>query len=123
MEMSNLAKRMVITIIAIAFISIFISVVYYRSWGFLSFSIGVTLGSGLSILKVFLLKRAIEKVLGMEGKMAGSYISLQHILRLLLTGLVLLLGALVPQVNLWGVVVGVFAFQIAIYTVRFASKS
>jgi hypothetical protein len=123
MKLTDLAKRMVFSIGIIAFICILGSIIYYRSLGFLPFMFGVFLGSALSIIKVFLLERAVDAALIMEQKRAGNYVSLQHLLRLLLSGVVLVLGALVPQISLWGVAAGILAFQLAIYNLKFTLKS
>ncbi len=122
MKLSDLAKKIVVAIIIVSLICVLISLVYYRSAAFLPFMFGVALGAAASIAKVFLLERAIDKALKMEQKQAGLYVSAQHILRLLITGAVLLFGALVPAISLWGVVAGVFSYQIGIYGVRFSSK-
>lgn len=122
MKLSDLAKRMIFTILTIALVCILGSVIYYRSLAFLPFLFGVFLGSVVSIAKVFLVERAVDKALTMEGKYAGYYVGIQHILRLLLSGVVLVLGAIVPQISLWGVTAGVLAFQLAIYNVKFTTK-
>lgn len=123
MKLSNLAKRMIITILIIVSVCVLASVIYYRTLDFLPFLFGAILGTAVSIVKVFLLERAVDKALDMEQKQAGNYVSIQHLLRLLLSGVVLTLGAIVPQISLWGVVAGIFAFQIAIYNVKFTVKS
>ena len=123
MRLSDLAKRMIFTILIIALTCILGSVIYYRSLDFLPFMFGVLIGSALSIAKVFLVERTVDKVLAMEKKVAGNYVSIQHIMRLLLSGVVLFLGATVPQISLWGVVAGILAFQLAVFNVRFTSKS
>lgn len=101
MKLSYLAKRMIITILIIAFAAVLISVLYYRSLEFLPFLLGVLLGSAVSIFKVFLLENAVDKALTMEKRHAGNYVSIQHLLRLFLTGIILYLGAVVPQISLW----------------------
>lgn len=113
---------MIFKIIIIALICILGSVIYHRSLGFLPFMFGALIGSATSIVKVFLLERAIDKALTMEQKHAGNYVSIQHILRLLLSGAVLFLGAVVPQISLWGVASGILAFQLAIFDAKFKSK-
>ena len=123
MKLSDLSKRMIITILIIAFAAVLISVLYYRSMEFLPFLFGVLLGSAFSIFKVFLLENAVDKALAMGTKKAGSYVGIQHFLRLFLTAVVLFLGAVLPQINLWGVVTGVFAFQLAVYNIKFSSKN
>ena len=55
----------------------------------------------------------------MDQVKAGIYVSMQHVLRLLLSGIALLLGAVVEQISLWGVVAGILAFQLAVYYVNF----
>lgn len=121
MKISDLAKRMILTILIIALICVVVSAIYYRSLEFIPFLLGTLLGTAVSIIKVFLLERTVNKALEMEKKKAGAYVSVHHLLRLLLSGAALLAGALVPQVSLWGVVAGVFAYQIAVYGVRFQS--
>lgn len=123
MQLTDLAKNMIRSILIIAVIFTVGVAIYYRSLDFLPFMLGVVLGSAVSIYKVILLESAIDKALDMEKKRAGNYVSLQHLLRLLLSGVALVLGALVPWISLWGVVVGILAFQLALYTIKFTSKS
>lgn len=122
MKLSDLAKRMIITILIIVLACVLGSVLYYRSLDFLPFLFGAILGSLVSIVRVFLLERAVDKAVEMEKKQAGNYVTIQHLLRLLLSGLALVLGATVPQINLWGVVAGILAFQLALYNLKFTSK-
>lgn len=123
MKLSSLAKKMVISIITISLISTLGSFIYHRSLDFLPFLIGAALGSAVSITKVFLLEYTVNKALKMEKKTAGNYVTIQHVLRLLLSGVVLFLGAVVPQISLWGVAVGIISFQIAVYTIRSTAKN
>lgn len=123
MKLSDLGKRMTFTILIVALISILASFIYYRSLDFLPFLFGVILGSVVSIIKVILLERAVDKALSMEKKRVGGYVGLQHLFRLLISGVVLFIGAVAPQISLWGVTAGIFAFQLGIYSVRFGSKS
>lgn len=123
MKLSNLAKGMIRTILIVALICIVGSIVYYRSLACFPFILGVVIGSAVSIIKVLLLERAVDKALSMEQMHAGNYVAIQYMLRLLLSGAVLVLGAVVPQISLWGVVAGILAFQLATYSLKFASKS
>lgn len=115
MKVSPLAKRMIIIIVGIAALFVVASFVYYRSLAFLPFLLGTLLGTGVSIWKVFVLERAVDRALGMDKKKAGNYVSLQQLFRLFVTGVVLFIGAVVPQVSLWGVAAGIIAFQLALY--------
>ncbi|MGI6562579.1 MAG: ATP synthase subunit I [Clostridia bacterium] len=122
MKLSDLAKRMIWTILIIGFVFIIGSVIYYRSLDFLPFFFGVSLGSVVSIVKVFLLDNTVNKALSMDKTGAGKYVSLQYFIRFFLTGVVLYIGAVVPDINLWGVAAGVIAFQLATYGIKFANK-
>ena len=110
MKISDLAKRMIFTILIIALICVIGSLIYHRSLDFLPFLLGILLGSATSIIKVFLLERTVDNALSMKKESVGNYVGFHHILRLLLTGLVLFLGAVVPQISLWGVAAGILAF-------------
>ncbi|NLA57748.1 MAG: hypothetical protein GX855_02430 [Firmicutes bacterium] len=122
MRLSDLAKSMVLTILAVALICVLAAAIYYRSLGFLPFALGALIGSAVSIAKVFILEHGIDKALSMDQKRAASYLGLNHILRLLMSGAVLFLGAVVPHISLWGVAAGILAFQVATLNIKFASK-
>lgn len=123
MNLSDLAKRMIFSILIITIICLLGSIIYYRSLNSLPFVIGLFLGSLVSIVKVILLEYTVNKALSLEKKRAGIFVSINQLLRLMLSGLVLVIGALVPQISLWGVVAGIFSFQIATYTIKFSKKS
>lgn len=123
MKISDLAKQMITTILIISLVCVLISIIYYRSFGFLPFLFGAVLGCVVSIAKVFILERAVDKALNMEQKAAGAYVSLQHLLRLFLSGIVLFIGAVVPQISIWGVAAGILSFQAAVYRIKFTSKN
>lgn len=103
----------IIIIFIIALIASLILSSYIEFWPFFA---GILIGSGASILKVVLLDWAVDKTLTMEKKQATNFISLQHILRLFLTAIVLFIGAVVDGINLWGVVIGILAYQLSAYS-------
>jgi len=123
MKISELSKRMIITILVIASVCIIGSIIYHRSFTFLPFLFGVIIGSVASISKVFLLEHAVDKAITMEKQQAVNYITIQNFLRLLLSGVALIIGAIVPQISMWGVAAGILAFQLATYREKFKSKS
>lgn len=117
-KLSKTAKQMLLLMCILILAALVVSILYYRSLGFLPFAYGLLIGGGVSVLKVLLLERAIDKALQKEQKAAGAYIQLQQLLRLFLTGGALLLSALVPEISLLGAAVGVFTYPIAIYGTR-----
>lgn len=95
-----------------------IGIAYYRSLAFFPFALGAALGVAASALKVVMLDRAIKKAVKMEATAAGNYIGIQNFLRLLLTGLALVLSAVLPFINIWGAAAGVISLQVALYFVK-----
>ena len=122
MKISNLAKRMTRAILIISVLFIVASVIYYRSLAFIPFLLGTLLGTAVSIWKVFVLEQAVDRALAMDKKKAGNFVGLQQLLRLFITGIVLFLGAVVPQISLWGVAAGIIAFQLALYLEQLTNK-
>ena len=122
MRLSDWAKRLTIAILAITLVCVVIAAMYYRSRAFLPFMFGALSGGAVSVLKVFLLERAVDKALTMEKHRAGTYVSWQHLLRLSITAAALLIGALVPGISLWGVAAGILAYQISLYAIKFTSS-
>jgi hypothetical protein len=122
MKQSDLGKKMIRTICVLSLLFMAASAAYYRSPACLPFVLGTLLGALASSVKVAALDRAVDRALEMESKSAGRYVRVQHLLRLFLTGAVLVAAALVPAISLWGAVAGIFAFQIAVYIVNFSTK-
>lgn len=123
MKLSDIAKRMVKVVIVIALLCVIASIIYHRSLEFLPFLFGIILGSAVSIVKISLIDRTVDKALDMEKNKSSKYLALQNTLRLLLSGVVLVIGAIVPQVSIWGVAAGIFAFPLATYTENFRTKT
>ena len=120
MRLSDIAKRMMRVIGVLLLLLVAASAVYYRSLDFLPFALGALLGVALNVAKILLLDRSVSRITHMEKEGAGNYIRFQHFFRFLLTGLVLLLAALVPFINIWGAAAGIFTLQIAVF---FAKRS
>lgn len=121
-KLSELAKQTIAAILVIAFTFLIGSLLYYRSLDFIPYMIGLGLGSVVSIAKVMLVERAVEKALRMDQQRVGGYVGGQYLLRMLLTAVVLIIGALVSWISLWGVAAGVIAFQLGIYLVQLRNR-
>lgn len=113
---------MITAVLVTAFTFLVSSVLYYRSMAFLPFMLGLALGSAVSIAKVILVDRAVDKALSMDRSRAGTYVGAQYLLRMLLTAAALIISAVVPWMSIWGAAAGVLAFQIGIYLVQFRSR-
>ena len=115
MLLSDIAKKMTLVIVVSLLLPIAASIVYYRSFAFLPFALGVLLGAALNILKVILLDHTVKRVVDKSQKNAENYVRFQHFLRFLLTGLVFVASVFLPFINIWGTAAGVFTMQIALF--------
>ena len=113
--MSDIAKRMLLVVGALWLLLVGASAAYYRSRDFLPFALGALLGVALNVAKILMLDRVVKNAVRMDEARAGGYIRLQHFLRLMLTGLVFVLAALVPFISLWGAAAGVLTLQVALF--------
>ena len=88
-----------------------------------NFTLGVLLTTGLNIIKAIWLERVVERAVSMENQdAAANLIRAQYLIRFLFTGLVLAVAALVPVVDLWGAIAGIFTFHVAKYYLMFSVK-
>lgn len=123
MNFSKEAKGMIQTILMIGGVGILISFLYYRSLVSLPFVWGTLIGSFVSVVKVIMLDRTVDKSLTMAAKQASNYVAVQQLIRLVISAIALYVGATVEGISLWGVVVGILSFQAAIYRVGPGKKS
>ena len=118
MKLSAISKKVMKTLCALLLLLVAASAAYYRSFAFLPFAFGVLLGAAVNVLKVILLDHTVSKIVDMGAKSAENYVRFQHFLRFLLTGLMLLLSALLPFINIWGTAAGLCTMQVALFFVR-----
>lgn len=124
MKLSNIAKKTIVTILIMMLILIAGGVLFYRSLSSLPFIFGVILGSTASIIKVVMLEVAVDKALTMDDtKAAGNFLQFQHLLRLLLTGVVLMLSVFVPYISLWGATASILTFQLSLFFLKLSTKT
>lgn len=124
MKLSSIAKKTIITILIMMLILMAGGVLFYRSLSSLPFIFGVILGSIASILKVVMLEVAVDKALAMDDtKAAGNFLQFQHLLRLLLTGVVLMLAVFVPFISLWGATASILTFQLSLFFLKLSTKT
>ena len=127
MKTSNTVNKMIVIMLAAALIIIIAGAaasVFYPVISILPFSLGVLLMTSLNIVKVVWLEKAVQKAVDMEDQtIAGNYIRMQYLFRLLLTGLVFVIAIIVPIIDLWGALAGIFTFHAAKYALVFIVKT
>ncbi len=81
----------------------------------LSFTMGLLFGLIFSILKLQLMKNTIKKAVRMSESKAQKYANAQYMIRYALTGVVLVVAALEPSIDLLGVFFGLLSMKVAAY--------
>ena len=80
-----------------------------------AFTLGIAFGLIFSILKLMLMKNSIKRSVTMPEAKAQRYANVQYMIRYLLTGVVLLVAALEPTINLLGVFLGLLSMKVGAY--------
>jgi len=114
-NLSNIAKRMITVVGGLSLALIVAGIACFKLFSFFPFLLGVIMGAGVTILRIVMLERAVNKALEMDQERAANYLRLQHLLRYLVTGAVLVAAALLPPVNLWGAIAGVMTMPVATF--------
>ena len=81
----------------------------------LSWTLGITFGLVFSVLKLKLMEKTITKCLTMPEGKAQKYANIQYMIRYILTGVVLVIAALEPSINLLGVFFGLISMKVGAY--------
>ena len=119
--LAGYAKKMILVIIITSIVMIIGGGAFLR-WPYgLEFALGVVLACGLNIVKVLLLKHAVDRASAMESGVSG-YTGLMYMLRFTLTGLVLVATHFIPFIELLGAALGLLAMPIASYALKFFIK-
>ena len=87
-----------------------------------SFTVGILFGLIFSILKLILIKNTIEKAVTMPEGKAQKYTNVHYMIRYILTGIVLLVAALEPSIDILGVFFGLLSMKVAAYMQFFINK-
>lgn len=81
----------------------------------MDFTTGIIFGLVFSILKLMLMKNAIKKAVTMPEGKAQKYANVQYMIRYILTGVVLLVAALLSTTVLLGTFCGLMSMKVAAY--------
>jgi len=126
--MDAVANKMILVIICLSVLVMLGGAVFFHIHssfyinGAVPFAVGVAMAMAVNVTRVIWLKKTINKTVDMAApKMAKLFFQLQYFLRIVFTGMVLLIAALAPDniVNLLGVIIGILTFPIAMRLMQF----
>ena len=80
-----------------------------------AFTMGIAFGLIFSILKLMLMQNSIKKSVLMPEAKAQRYANVQYMIRYILTGVVLLVAALEPTIDIIGVFLGLLSMKVGAY--------
>ena len=121
MNLSPIAKKMLLITCAALPLLAAGGFAYFRSARCLPFICGTLAGTALNAAKILLLDRATRKIAGGDEKSkAAGIVYLHQFLRFALTGLVLVGAALLSPLMLYGAAAAVLVYPIAVYSMKFS---
>lgn len=81
----------------------------------LSWTLGIIFGLVFSLLKLKLMQNTLAKAVTLPEGKAQKYANVQYMIRYILTGVVLVVAALQPSINLLGVFFGLISMKVGAY--------
>ena len=88
----------------------------------LGWALGIIVGTLVSVLKVFLLERTLNKAVDMSPEDAKNYTRSRYTFRMVLRILVLVASIKIHFIDVIGVIVGLLLVQPAVYIVNFINR-
>ena len=116
------AKRMIAVIMITALLMMIAGIVlsfYFEAITPISFALGVAAAASLNTLKVLWLKKTVETAVSLNSELAGSYVRIQHSMRFLFTGVVLVAIVFIPFIDIVGALCGIMTMPVAAHTMQF----
>ncbi|NLL70363.1 MAG: ATP synthase subunit I [Epulopiscium sp.] len=87
------------------------------------FWLGLIVGTGFSIIKLYMMERSIQRSIQMDAKRASAYTTFQYIFRYTLTAIVLSIIAITqPTVAIFSAALGMITMKMAVYLYSFQEK-
>ncbi len=120
MDMSKTLKQIIITVAALGVIAFGIGIFFTEN--VLFWLIGIAFGTIISIIKVILLEKTLNKAVDMPPEDAKNYTRSRYTLRLVLSVVLIVAAVKIPYINVIGVIVGLLLVQPAVYIVNFANR-
>lgn len=120
MDIYKTLKQIIATVAALGAVAFIIGAFFAES--LLFWLLGIALGTLVSVIKVILLKRTLDKAVDMSPEDAKNYTRSRYTLRLVLSVAVIAVTFKIPYFNVIGVIVGLLLIQPAVYIVNFINR-
>lgn len=120
MDLSRTLKQIIITVAALGVIAFGIGLFFVGS--VLYWLLGIALGTVVSVIKVILLEKTLNKAVDMSPEDAKNYTKSRYTLRLVLSVVLIVVAFKIPCFDVIGVIVGLLLIQPAVYIVNFINR-
>ena len=115
--MSDTCKKLSMVIVVLGVISLVVGLFFADSK--IHWLLGIVLGTLVSVVKVYMLERALDKAVDMEPKDATNYTRANYTMRLVISVGIVVLACVTKQFNVVGVLIGLLLVQPAAYITNF----
>lgn len=116
------ANRLILLLFCLAALVAIGGALFFRSFDAVPFAVGAGIAGVANAIRVLWLKKVIQKSVEMDtSKAAGLIFQVHYFLRIVFTGLVLLVAQILPDniVNLFAVIIGILTFPVAMRLIQF----
>lgn len=117
LKMSDTCKKLSMVIVVLGAISLVVGLFFADSK--IHWLLGIVLGTLVSVVKVYMLERALDKAVDMEPKDATNYTRANYTMRLVISVGIVVLACVTKQFNVVGVLIGLLLVQPAAYITNF----
>jgi ATP synthase I chain len=121
MESEKVLKQLAICVVALGIVALGIGLFFADN--ILNWIIGIIIGTALSVLKVIMLKKTLDKAVDMSPEDAKNFTRSRYTLRMVLSIAVVVAAFKIPYVNVVSVIVGLLLVQPAVYIVNFINRN
>lgn len=111
----QLTKQMTMIMIGTSLIAFALGSFLVPNW--ITYGKGILFGTLFSILKLYTMEKNLIKTLQKNPEQAKSYFITNYMIRYVLTGVVLLVGALESSISFLGVCIGLISMKVAAYLI------
>lgn len=114
-------KQIIISVAALGIIALGIGMFFVEN--ILYWIIGIVAGTIISVIKVIMLYKTLDKAVDMSPEDAKNYTRSRYTFRMVLSIVLVIVAIKIPYVNVIGVIVGLLLVQPAVYIVNFINKN
>ncbi len=121
MNSKKVLKQIIISIAALGIIAMGIGI--YFADNILYWVLGIAAGTAISMLKVIMLERTLDRAVDMPPEDAKNYTRSRYTFRMILSIAAVVVAIKLPWFNVIGVIVGLLLVQPAVYIVNFTGRN